>query len=114
MPDSQLKNSVGQNQKPSPQADDQQAAAQQTSQQSGSQNSALSGQPADLLEQQIQTIEQKLAQMPASELKTVTAKLEEAEKSMLLQKIDNQLHTMKDAAAQSEAGNTAGQSNATV
>ena len=48
------------------------------------------------LEGQIAKIEQRLEGMSNSELKQVATKLEGVERSMLLEKIDNELHTVKD------------------
>lgn len=49
------------------------------------------------LENQIQQIEQQLQGASNDELKAISTKLDSVERAMLLEKIDNQLHTMKDA-----------------
>ncbi len=52
---------------------------------------------AQAIEQQIQDFEQQLAKKSNSELSEIATKLETVERAMLLEKIDNQLHTVKNA-----------------
>lgn len=51
---------------------------------------------AGKIEGQIKMIEQQLTGASNSELKEISTKLESVERAMLLEKIDNQLHTMKE------------------
>jgi hypothetical protein len=56
-------------------------------------------QGAQKLEGQIENVENKLQNMPTSALKNISNELETIEKSALMQKIDNQLHDLKDIVA---------------
>jgi len=73
--------------------------------------SAGEQQRAQQLEEQIRAIEQKLEGMSNSELQDIATKLEAVERAALLEKIDNELHTLKetivkpgDAASTASAG----------
>lgn len=99
----------------------QRAAGQQTTgQQAGAGRgagvplSAGEQQKAQQLEGQIRAIEQKLEGMSNTELRDIAIKLETVERAVLLEKIDNELHTIKetivkpgDAASTSAAGASA-------
>lgn len=71
-----------------------QTASQQNSQ--GVPMNASEQKKAQEIEQQIQTFEQQLESKSNSDLKQISTQLETVERSMLLEKIDNELHTMKD------------------
>ncbi|MDR7865912.1 MAG: hypothetical protein RIN56_03785 [Sporomusaceae bacterium] len=71
-------------------------------------------QKAQQLEEQIRAIEQRLEGMSNSELRDIATKLESVERAALLEKIDNELHTLKetivkpgDAASTASAGASA-------
>lgn len=71
-------------------------------------------QKAQQLEGQIRAIEQRLEGMSNSELRDIATKLESVERAALLEKIDNELHTLKetivkpgDAASTAAAGASA-------
>lgn len=51
---------------------------------------------AQAIEQQIQGFEQQLEQKSNSQLKEISTRFETVEREMLLEKIDNELHTIKD------------------
>lgn len=95
-------NSQGNGQQQSGQAGGQQQDAQ------GAPLSQQQQQQDQKLEGQIQAIEQQLQGLSNSELKTISSKLEAVERSMLIKKIDNELHTMKDTLVKpGEGGSTA-------
>lgn len=94
-----------------PQADGPQAGDRQGA---GVPLSAGEQQQAQQLEGQIRAIEQRLEGMSNSELRDIATKLESVERAALLEKIDNELHTIQetivkpgDAASTSAAGASA-------
>lgn len=91
-----------------------QAANQQSSTQDASLN-AEEPQKAQGVEQQIQNFEQQLESKSNSDLKQIATKLETAERSMLLEKIDNQVQTIKDTIVKpGDGASTAAAGAATV
>ena len=85
-----------------------QAANQQINNQGASLN-AEEPQKAQGVEQQIQNFEQQLESKSNSDLKQIATKLETAERSMLLEKIDNQVQAIKDTIVKPGEAMTANQ-----
>ena len=82
---------------------DQDNKSQATSKQNATQGVPLSNkqkQQAQAIEQQIQGFEVKLGNSSNSELAQISTKFETVERAMLLEKIDNELHIIKDTIVQ--------------